>query len=405
MKVLQINAVNKVASTGRTCSELSRCLTEHGDMCVTAYSKGISVDTNAEYVIGNSYDIKLHGLFSRISGKQGYFSKGETKKLLRFIKKYSPDIVILRNLHGNYINMPMLLSFLAENDIATVAVLHDCWFFTGKCCYYTSDGCYKWQTECRDCPSLKKDNKSWFFDRSTEMFRDKERLFNSIPRLAVVGVSQWLTNEAKKSPIFKNAREIIKIYNWIDLEVFKPVDAASLRGQLGLVDKKMILAAASGWSNRKGLGTILEISKKLSDDERIVMVGNLRTDVTLPDKVISMPATNSVEDLVRYYSAADVLLQPSLEETFGKVTAEAISCGTPVVCFDSTATPELVGEGCGAVVPVNDVEKMFSELKTVLRNGKSVYSEKCRDFAVQNFNMEINISQYYALFQRLINKQ
>lgn len=405
MKVLQVNAVNKVASTGRTCSELSKYLTEHGDICVTAYSKGISVDANAEYIIGNAFDIKLHGLFSRISGKQAYFSKRETEKLLRFIKEYSPDIVILRNLHGNYINMPRLLSFLAENDIATVAVLHDCWFFTGKCCYYTSDRCYKWQTECRDCPSLKKDNKSWFFDRSTEMFRDKERLFNSIPRLAVVGVSQWLTNEAKKSPIFKNAQEIIKIYNWIDTEVFKPVDTASLRAELGLGDKKMILAAASGWSHRKGLGTIIEISKKLSDNERIVMVGNLNADVTLPDKIISMPSTNSVEDLVRYYSAADVLLQPSLEETFGKVTAEAISCGTPVVCFDSTATPELVGEGCGAVVPVNDTEKMFSELKTVLSNGKSVYSEKCRDFAVQNFNMEINISQYYALFQRLINKQ
>ncbi|MCH5170908.1 MAG: glycosyltransferase [Oscillospiraceae bacterium] len=405
MKVLQINAVNKVASTGRTCCEMSNYLIEHGDTCVTAYSKGVSVDKNAEYVIGNAYDVKLHGLFSRLSGKQAYFSKRETGKLLRFTKEFEPDIVILRNLHGNYINLPMLFSFLAENDIATVAVLHDCWFFTGKCCHYTSSGCYKWQTECRDCPSLKKYNKSWFFDRSAEMFRDKERLFNSIPRLAVVGVSQWLTNEAKKAPIFKNAREIIKIYNWIDTDVFKPVDVYDLREQLGLGGKKMILAAASGWSREKGLETVIELSKKLSDSERIVMVGNINANVTLPDKIISMPATNSVEELVKYYSATDVFLQPSLEETFGKVTAEALSCGTPVVCFNSTANPELVGKDCGAVVPVNDISKMLSEIRTVLSNGKSAYSEKCRDFAVQSFNMEKNISQYYALFQRLSNKQ
>lgn len=405
MKLLQINTSNSAGSTGRNCYETSQYLIKRGDSCVTAYSKGVPAEPEVEYVIGNALDVKLHGLFSRLSGKQGYFSKKATEKLLGFVKEYSPDVVLLGNLHGNYINLPMLLSFLAKNDIATVAVLHDCWFFTGKCCHYSLDGCYKWQTECYDCQARKKYNKSWFFDRSREMFRDKERLFNNIPRLAVVGVSQWITDEAKKSPIFHNALEITKIYNWIDTEIFKPVDNSALRKRLELVDKKMILAVASGWSYEKGLETIIKLSKMLSENEKIVMIGSVKADVSLPDKIIQVPATASVEQLVPYYSAADVFLQPSLQETFGKVAAESLSCGTPVVCFGSTANPELIGKDCGAVVPVNDIEKMLSEIKSILNNSKSACSQKCRAFALENFNMENNISQYYALFQRLANKR
>ena len=180
MKVLQINAVNKIASTGRTALEMNEFLNFLGHDCVTAYSQGISLNAPKEYKIGNSLYVKIHGLFSRISGKQGYFSFFATKKLLKFMNNYNPDVVVLRNLHGNFINLPMLLKYLAKEDIATVAVLHDCWFYTGKCCHYTAKGCYKWKEFCGNCPQLKKYNKSWFFDRTKNMLADKRRMFNKI---------------------------------------------------------------------------------------------------------------------------------------------------------------------------------------------------------------------------------
>ena len=226
MKILQINAVNKISSTGRTSAEMCKYFNTHGDICAVAHSKGPSVDENNEYIIGNKVDVKIHGLMSRISGKQGYFSFKATRDLLKFMDKFNPDIVVLRNLHGNYINLPMLLKYLAEKNIVTVAVLHDCWFFTGKCCHYTLDGCYRWQKGCGNCPSLKKYNVSWFFDRTPEMLKDKKRLFGNIKNLAVVGVSDWLCGEAEKAPVFKNAKVITRIYNWIDTDVFHPVDAS-----------------------------------------------------------------------------------------------------------------------------------------------------------------------------------
>lgn len=400
MKILQINAVNAIASTGRNAKELGDFLLSQGHDSVIAYSKGPSLDKNREFIIGNNIDAKLHGLLSRISGMQGYFSRGATKKLLSFMDEYSPDVVALNNLHGNYINLPLLLGYLAKKDIATVAVLHDCWFYTGKCCHYTAKGCYKWKDSCGACPQLKKYNKSWLFDRTEKMLADKKKLFGAIPRLAVVGVSDWITEEARKAPVFSNAKIFKRIYNWIDTETFAPRNTDALREKLGLDGKNVILAVASGWNKEKGIDTLLEIADKLTEDEKLLLVGNIGS-IELKENIIHIPATNSVSELAEYYSLADVFVQPSLEETFGKVTAEALSSGTPAVCFNSTANPELVGDNCGSVVEVGQIDRLYKEIEEILSKDKSIYSKACREFAEHNFNMEKNLSEYAKLFEEL----
>ena len=400
MKVLQINAVNSIASTGRNASELSEYLIQNGHSCVIAYSKGPFVNPEYEYKIGSNFDTKLHGLLSRITGMQGYFSRTATKKLLQFMNNYNPDVVVLNNLHGNYINLPLLLRYLAQNDIPTVVVLHDCWFYTGKCCHYTAQGCFKWKETCGKCPLLKKYNKSWFFDRTTKLHKDKIELFGNIPRLAVVGVSDWILNEAKIAPVFKNAKVFKRIYNWIDTDVFYPRNNDNLRNELGLEDKKVILSVANIWSKEKGLDTAIQLASQLNANEQYILVGNVG-DVKLSQNIIHIPATNSVEELARYYSLADVFVQPSLEETFGKVSAEALACGTPVVCFNSTANPELVEDGCGYIMDNGDMDNMISKIRLVLGKGKEHYSNNCRNFATQNLEKEISLKEYSNLFENM----
>lgn len=404
MKILQINAVNKIGSTGRNCYEISNFLIKKGSTCVTACSVGNGSYDKNEFIIGNKFDTKIHGLFSRISGMQGYFSIKATKKLLDYMGKFNPDVVLLGNLHGNYINLPMLLKYLSKKDIITVVVLHDCWFYTGKCCHYTIDKCYKWLEKCGNCPSLKKYNKSWFLDRTEKMLNDKKNLFNAIPRLAVVGVSNWITKEAKKAPVFKNAKEIIKIYNWIDSEKFYPRNIEKLKEKLGLKDYKILLCVASNWNAEKGIESIINLSYKLKENEKIIIIGSIIKDYRkkINEKIIHIPATNSMDTLAEYYSIADVFVQTSLEETFGKVSAEALACGTPVVCFDSTANSELVGERCGFVVKVRDINEFYQKVEKILAKGKNFYSENCIKFAKDNFNKEKNIEQYIRLFQKMV---
>lgn len=403
MKVLQINAVNRISSTGRNCYEISDYLLQKGHKCVTAYSEGPCSGNENEYIIGNKLGKKCHALLSRLTGKQGYFSSFATRGLIRLIEKYNPDIILLGNLHGNYINVPMLLKYIARCNIATVIILHDCWFYTGKCCHYTIDNCYKWKKHCGNCPSLKKYNRSWFFDRTRKMLEDKKKLFSNIPRLAVIGVSDWITQEAKEAPVLKKAREIIRIYNWIDGDVFYFRNTEKLEESLGVKDKQVILCVASEWNYEKGLATIIQLSNLLSEDQVLIVVGTIKYEIKWGKKVIHLPPTHSTDVLAAYYSLADVFVQPSLEETFGKVTAEALACGTPVVCFNSTANPELVGEGCGLVVNRGDIEGMNIAINQILRIGKSFYHKQCISFAKKNFSKKTNIEQYMSLFMRLTN--
>jgi len=294
----------------------------------------------------------------------------------------------------------MIARYLAKNDIPTIIVLHDCWFFTGYCCHYTEIGCQRWQTECNNCPLIKVDKASWFFDSTRSVFRDHKRLLEAIPRLAVVGVSDWITNEGRKAPIFHKAVKFQRIYNWINLETFYPRETYALRAKLDLKDTDFVaLGVSMSWSFRKGLEVYLEVAKQMPDI-KIVMIGQ-KTDIKLPSNIISLPPTGSIEELAQYYSMADVLFNFSIQETFGKVAAEALACGTPLIVNNATANPELPGP-CGYAVENNNVQQVVDAVKSIRSKGKDYYKQHCVERANELFEKDKNIEQYIGLFQELI---
>lgn len=396
MKILQINAVAGIRSTGRICTEISDYLNQNGHEGYFAYSSGVPYHKG--YEIGTKTERKLHALQSRLWGLQGYFSKKGTNELIRYIESIVPDVVHLHNLHSNYINLEMLLGYIAKNDIPTVLTLHDCWFYTGKCTYYTVDGCQKWQQNCGGCPRLMKDNPSWFFDKTTLMLNHKATWFGAIPRLAVVGVSDWITNEARNS-ILKTAKVITRIYNWIELEVFKPVDARNLKKELGLEQKFVLLGVASGWSNSKGLDAFIKLAKNMPKEMVMVLVGSLAKDTKLPQNILHIKETHDKNQMAEFYSLADVFLNLSYEETFGKTTAEALACGTPAVVINSTASPEVIGQDCGVVIDRLDPTIVLDAIKSVLLKEKKHYTDACISRANSHFNPAKNLKKTIDLYK------
>lgn len=400
MKIVQINAVYEYSSTGRTTMEMHEYLCSHGiDSYVFCTNKNIP-EYNV-FKIGCILDYKIHSLLSHLTDGQGLFSKISTKKLLSSLDEIKPDIVILRNLHANYINYPLLLKYLASHDIATIVVLHDVWTFTGHCCYYSIDKCDKWKTSCHDCPALNKYNKSWFWDNSTSNFRKKMELFQSIPRLAVIGVSKWVANEAKQSPIFSKARYIGYIYNWIDLKKFCPQNCIDIRSKLQLGNCYTVLSVAQNWSRNKGLSVIFNVAKRLSD-VRFILVGTMSYKGNLPENVISVGVTSNVTELAQYYSLADALLVCSLQETFGKVSAEALACGTPVLSNNSTANPEIAGDECGLSFENSNVDQIIDCIDKMKNIGKAFYVKRCINRAISEFNFNIQIQKYMDLFKEMV---
>ncbi|MBB2183431.1 glycosyltransferase [Lachnospiraceae bacterium MD1] len=397
MKILHINAVSGIRSTGRICSEIIEFLNDNGHKGYIAYSDGIKA---RGYKIGNKFDRKCHALLSRITGKQGYFSVLETYRLLKYIELLEPDIIHLHNLHGNYINIIMLLRYITRKNIPTVLTLHDCWFFTGKCFHFTVTQCYKWKEECNHCPRIHRDNPSWFFDKSRKMYHDKRDLLGRINHLAVVGVSDWITEEAKQSLLGK-AKIITRIYNWVDFNVYKPVDTEDLRRSMGLSHKFMILGVASFWTVDKGLFEFLRLSKQLPEYMVIVLIGNMKDNLEAYKNIVHIRETHDVNSMVKFYSMADVLLNLSMEEACGRATIEALACGTPVIAMNSTSNPEQIGDGCGYVVDENNREDLFEKINQVYRNTKSYYSKHCIHYANENFNKTKCLNEYSKLYHEL----
>ncbi len=403
MKILQINAIYGYGSTGRICLELQNYINSGGrDECYTAFSQGVPVVNT--YQIGSCIDRKVHGLCSRFFGKQAHHSRLATKHLLRYMDEIRPDVVLLHNLHGNYIHLPMLLQYLATNDIATIIILHDCWFYTGKCTHYTVDQCTKWKIGCQQCPRLQKDNPSWYLDRTRELWKEKKELFSTIPRLGVVGVSDWITGEAKRS-LLGCARHIERIYNWIDLDTFIPKQSRErIEQRLNLQGKKVVLGVASGWSDSKGLSNFIQLATNLGNDYAFVLVGRKPALQNIPENLFLAGSTSSVDELADYYSAADVFVTLSLEESFGKVSAEALACGTPVVCFDSTANKELVGPGCGTVVAPGDMEGIKAAVESICKQNKDAFSHSCRNYAEANFSMKERLQDYLRVIETVVGR-
>ena len=401
MKVLMINAIYGSRSSGRSMKELAEKCRENGDIVYIATPQKYCEDSNF-YRIGNSVDHKVHALFSRIFGTQAYFSKGATKKLIKFVDEIKPDVIHVQVLHGNFIHFNYLFKEIAKRKIPVVFVLDDCWLFTGKCSHFTSAKCYKWRTGCGKCPQLQSCNPTWFFDRTKKMYNDKRSVYESLDKYGVVAVSDWLLGEAKKS-IMCNASVIKRIYNSIDVESFKPVES-DLRQKLGLEDKFVVLGVATCLDDSKGLYLFKDLASKMPENYKIVFVGGLPQKVELPANIMHVGHTESVEELVKYYSMADVFVQMSVEETYGKVTAEALSCGTPAVVFNSTANPELIGDGCGYVVESKDVDGVLQSLKKIESEGKNAYTEKCRGFIESTMNKQTTLSEFIQVYEELIKK-
>lgn len=402
MKVLQVNILGATLSTGRTTRELHEYFLSHDIESYIACPT--DKDCSDAFTFTSPNRIKIDYVLTKYTGKEAFFSSGPTNKLLRYIDKICPDIVHLRVLHGNCIHLKKLLSFLAKKDIATVITMHDFWYMTGMCFYHTKKDCQKWQTGCNNCPAIEGDIREKKFDRTKLMWETKKKCFESIPRLAVIGVSDWTLGEVKKS-FLNNATILKRIYNWIDLDVFCPQDSSALKSDLGLYNKYIILGVSAAWisGDGKGLDTYIKLANILPDDCRIVLIGEMRYEGKLPENIISVSSINSKTELAKYYAMADVYLNVSHEETFGKVSAEAVSCGVPVVAYNATANKELVPKGAGELVETLEAEEILNAIEKVKSQNKSVYTPICRTFAEKNFNKEENIKQYISVYEELIN--
>lgn len=399
MNIIQINITDKVGSTGQIVDEIGQLVIAKGWNSYIAYGRKAGLSDSKLIHIGNMVDEYSHGIQSRILDNHGLASRWVTNKFIKSIEMIRPDIVHLHNIHGYYLNYPILFKFLDNLNVPVVWTLHDCWPITGHCAYFDAVNCEKWKTGCYSCPNRRSYPASLFLDRSKKNFEDKRHYFSLLDNLTIVPVSYWLEGIVQES--FLKKYPIITIHNGISLDHFKRYESRIISSE-----KPVVLGVASVWERRKGFSDFIKLSGH--DDLQVVLVGvDKKTQKKLPPNIIGINRTSDQKELAEYYSRADVFVNPTYEDNFPTVNIESMACGTPVVTYRTGGSPESLTEMTGIVVEKGDVDGLYTAIRSILDKSpkeREVQRELCVKRA-KEFDYKIRFKEYIDLYEKLLRNK
>ena len=340
--------------------------------------------------------------FSRIMSEHGFlycFMPLKTHFILKKTREITPDIIHLHNIHGGYFQTNLLPKLAKIAPI--VWTFHDMFPITGHCAY--SFECEKWKTGCGHCerldiyPSIKK-------DRTKFLWNYKNKIFNSAD-FTIVAPSLWLKKCVEQS--FLKNKDIRLIYNGIDLEKFKKTDKAEARKTLNLPeDKKIVLFSANGGVKNpfKGGEFVFQAFEKLKDRNDILFLNIGGESRQKSETWLDFGYVKETKTMAMLYSAANIYLFPTLADNCPLTLIESLSCGLPVVTFETGGVPEIVENNkSGFVVEYKNGEMLTSALEKLLDDDD--LREKMSENAVEaskKFSKERMAQEYFELYKELL---
>ncbi len=257
----------------------------------------------------------------------------DSAKLLNKINEISPDIVHLHWIGGGLLS----IEDIAKITIPIIWTIRDWWPMTGGC-HHPMD-CTNYMNSCGNCPILNSLNTN---DISKQNLYRKFKFYDS-KNITIVGISKFMSEEAKRSSTFKDFN-ITTINNNIDNSTFYPINRIEAKHNLNIITNKKIVSIGSNslLDKHKGMIYFLEAMKFLNkEDILIVFFGNTNKNIldNISYEYISLGYIKDKNILRDVYNISDVYIAPYLFEPFGKTIAESMACGTPVVCFEGAGGP------------------------------------------------------------------
>lgn len=397
LKVLFVNLVYGTGSTGKIIADIMEMLKKAGHDAKAMYGVGEESECPDAIKFSTQLEYYFHNAVSRLTDHAGLYSQMATRKLIREIQTFQPDLIHLHTLHGFYVNYEMLFRFLKKASIPVIWTLHDCWAFTGHCTHYSQTGCDQWQSLCTKCQLLYRYPQCYFKGDVKRNYVRKQRAFNGVNNLTLTAPSRWLAEQISLSFLKDYPLEVIP--NAIDLSIFHAQDS-TLRLQYGLDGKKVVLGVANAWSARKGLHDMITLASRFGPEFQVVLLGLTENQIEeLPDGILGIKRTTDQVELAQWYSEADVFVNPTYEETFGLTTVEAQACGAPVVVYCTDGCPETVALENGVLVRKGDLEGLEAAVRTIIENGKRADAQK-----MCYFDKDCVYRKYINLYERTIQK-
>jgi len=282
--------------------------------------------------------------------------------------------------------------------------LHDDWGFTGGC--HIKWECERYKQACGTCPHLGSTKKN---DLSRKVFLRKQKTFSRIQNLTVIGISRWLTECARQSTLFK-ARNVVNLPNLLNTETFASFDKQQARALLNLPrGKKLVLFGAMGATSdvNKGFKELAEaLSQVDADNTELVVFGSSQPKKSqgFKQKAHYLGQLHDDVSLRVLYSAADVMVVPSLQEAFGQTASESMACGTPVVAFAATGLLDIIDHQItGYLAKPFDTGELAQGIEWVLSaSNYQKLSQNAREKVLREFDSRVVAKKYIDLYNKII---
>ena len=360
----------------------------------------LSNDRNVELI----KDIRIDS--NNKYGKYGYlyYDIYSTFKIDQLPQFKQADIIHLHNLHGHYFNPFALVAI--SNLKPVVWTLHDMQSITGHCAH--SFDCDRFKTGCGNCPYLKVEP-AISTDTSAALWKDKKLIYEN-SNLQIVVPSNWLADKVSQSILRDKPLEVI--HNGIDTEIFKPLDKQAVRKKLNIPADAVVLAfSANGGVNNpwRDSQCLADTMKYLTEKKLPVVFLNIGSD----SNAFNMPNTiniGNVKDnkvMAALYSAADILLFPSLADNCPLAVMEAMACNCPVVAYRTGGIPEIVEHNKnGIIVDYKDRDAFIKIVEFLCGNSRAVnmLSSAARERILNNFSKDVMLDKYGRLYENLLQR-
>ena len=376
---------------------------------------------NSPMLVGRKYSkdsgVKLLNNMQSFSGKVrrklAYWLANDidvfsSNHILKTPEFKSADIIHCHNLHSNYFNLGTLEKISASKP--AVWTFHDMWPITAHCAHSFDDSTSSSQGGIKEngffaCPSLDIyppiawHNERYLESKKTKIYRKSN--------FHIVTPSKWLAGKVSQS-VLKD-KPISIIHNGVDIKIFKPVlrlNLNTLRSDLGLpIDKKIILSVVKKQDDQwKGWPFVAEIAEQFKNSKDIIFI-NIGRIAGNGSNLLGLPPVSDEERMAKYYSAADMLLYPSIADNCPLAVLEAMACGLPVVSFSTGGIPELIKHKTnGYIAEYKNAVELKSGIEYLL-NLSYQESEKMRQYSMEKiktgFTVEKMTEQYINLYEKL----
>lgn len=351
MKIAYINGFCD-GSTGQIASLLSKEANKQGIETRCFYGRNRNKDSDWIFIGTNKFVTKLNNLFVYLTGKVGHFHKRNSRRLVRELKKFNPDIIHIHNVHNNYLNFPIFFEYLSTFKGKVIITLHDQFLFSGHCGCIPSL-CNKYQNGCGNC-EYKHIYQKVLRDRTKELLREKQNYLSYINDLTLVSPSSWLNEFVNHS--YLSTRKHIVINNGISF--------GNRLIEKSKSNKIRLLFVSSIWADYKGPKFINELNHLIDHNKyELIVVGNIEKHGVHFEKGINYLGSKTNEEIEKIMCNSDIFITPTLFDTFPTVLLESLSCGLPIIAFKTGGCLEIVSEDVGVFAKEKSASSLLEAIE------------------------------------------